>query len=240
LPFFGYLIFNIYIPAQGIYGYVMLASALVYLAVGLSILVVWRFYCVRKAKRRAFQVLGWIESLLSGQGHVANIKWDSSCSFSVPLRLREHTFRNATLRVHLIPRELPIQWIRAKVKDQQETLIFEADLDWAPPFSLELQACRLFARTRKDLTPDTPGWDFEQTTPFVLTTRKDWQKEITSVISSVLSCQERQFLSIAFSPESPHFTATLALDSISPTSPYRTEIFSSLRELATGASAPQV
>jgi hypothetical protein len=127
-----------------------------------------------------------------------------------------------------------------KLKKAQETVVFQADLDWAPPFTLELQSYRLFARTRKDLPPDAPGWDFEQTTPFVLTTRKDWQREITAVITSLLSCPERQFLSIAFSRQSPHFTATLALDSIAPSSTCRTEIFDSLRELATGASAPQI
>jgi len=218
----------------------MLAVALVYLAVGLALLVVWHFYYAQKAKRRALEVVGWIEELLRGQGHIASMRWESSSSFSLPLRLRAHTFHNAAVHVNLIPRELPLKWISAKFKDQPETLVFTADLDWTPPVSLELQSYRLFARSRKDLSPDTPGWNFEQTTPFVLTTRKDWQKEITSVISSVLSCQERQFLSIAFSPESPHFIATLALSSIAPDSPYRTEIFSSLRELATGASAPQV
>lgn len=140
----------------------------------------------------------------------------------------------------MMPRELPLNWLAGKIKNAQETLVFEADLDWAPPFSLELQSYRLFARTRKDLEPDAPGWEFEQVTPFVLTTRKDWQKEITGVITSLLSCPERQFLSIAFKRESPHFTATLPLDSIAPTSAARTEIFDSLRELATGASAPQV
>jgi hypothetical protein len=60
------------------------------------------------------------------------------------------------------------------------------------------------------------------------------------VISSLLSCPERQFLSIAFKRQSPHFTATMALDSIAPTSTCRSEIFDSLRELATGASAPQI
>jgi hypothetical protein len=128
----------------------------------------------------------------------------------------------------------------ARLKNRPETLVFEADLDWAPPFSLELQSYRLFARSRKELTPEAPGWDFHQTTPFILTTRKDWQKEITGVISSLLSCQERQFLSIQFRQESPHFTATLALDSIAPNSASRAEIFNSLRELATGASAPQL
>jgi len=237
---FRILNFDIYITVSGIYPMDMLAWALVYLAAGLVVLVVWHFYHTRRLRQRAFQILGWIEELLCGHGHVTNIKWEKSSSFSLPLRLQTHTFHNASLRVNLVPRELPLKWITAKLKEEQETLVFKADLDWAPPVNLELQSYRLFARSRKELSPDTPGWNFEQTTPFILTTRKDWQKEITSVISTVLSCQERQFLSIAFSPASPHFTATLSLDSIAPGSPYRNEIFSSLRELATGASAPQV
>ena len=218
----------------------MFGLALVYLAMAVAALFLGHFYYSRKCRQRSMEVLGWIEALLCGQGHVAGIQWQSTSSFCLPLRLRAHTFRNAILRVSLIPKELPLNWILRKLRKKQETLIFEADLDWAPPFSLELQSYRLFARSRKNLTAETPGWDFEQTTPFVLTTRKDWQKEITAVISSLLSCQDRQFLSIGFKQQSPHFTATLALDSISPSSTTRTEIFHSLRELAAGASAPQI
>ena len=218
----------------------MLGSVLVYVlyaVVGLAALFVWRFWSDRKMKRRAFEVLGWIDGLICGQGHVTGITWQGSSSFRLPLRLRSNTFRNASLRVKLISGRMPLL---AKLRDVQETLVFEADLDWAPPFSLELQSYRMFARTRKDLSPEAPGWQFEQTTPFILTTRKDWQKEVTSVISSLVSCPERQFLSIVFRRESPHFSATMALDSIAPSSSSRTEIFDSLRELATGASAPQV
>jgi hypothetical protein len=218
----------------------MVWPILAYVAIGVSALFVWHFCATRKSRQRAFEVLGWIEGILCGQGHVAGIKWEGASSFYVPLRLRSASFRNAGLRVHLIPTDLPFKWAFSKLKKTEETLVFEADLDWAPPFSLELQSYRLFARTRKDLQPETPGWQFEQTTPFILTTRKDWQKEITAVITSLLSCHERQFLSIAFCPESPHFTATLALDAISPASTSRTEIFDSLRELAAGASAPQI
>ena len=218
----------------------MFGLALVYLLVATSALLVWNYYFARKSKQRAFEVLGWIEALLCGQGHVAGIKWENSSSFHVPLRLRSNAFRNASLRVHLIPRELPLNWFIGRLKNAQETLVFEADLDWAPPFSLELQSYRLFARTQKHLQPEAPGWNFEQTTPFILTTRKDWQKEITAVIASLLSCHDRQFLSIAFRRQSPHFRATLALDSISPASTSRAEIFDSLRELAARASAPQI
>ena len=203
--------------------------------VGISAWFVWHFWNGRRMKRRAYEVLGWIDGLICGQGHVTGIVWQGSSSFRLPLRLRSNTFHNASLDVKLVPRKL-----LGRLRETQETLVFEADLDWAPSFSLELQNYRLFARTRKNLSPEDAGWQFEQVTPFILTTRKDWQKEVASVISSLVSCPERQFLSVVFRRESPHFSATLALDSIAPTAACRTEIFDSLRELATGASAPQV
>jgi hypothetical protein len=221
----------------------MVGSILVYVlcvALGLCALFVWHFCFARKSKRRALEVLGWIDSLISGQGCVETVTWHGSSSFQVPLHLHSNTFHDASLSVNLTPRELPLNWIWARFKSFQETIVFEADLDWAPPFSLELQTSRMFARTRKDLSPVGPGWEFEQTTPFILTTRKDWQKEITALISNLISCPDRQFLSVAFRPESPQFSAVLALDSISPASPCRTEIFDSLREIAAGASAPQI
>jgi hypothetical protein len=223
-----------------IYPTVMLGSALIYCALGASALFLWHFYFARRARKRAFEVVGWIEALLTGQGHMVGIEWESASSFQVPLRLRSATFRNPLLHVQLVPRELPLNWVMGKVRAQQELLTFKADLDLAPPFTLELQSYRLFARTRKDLKPEAPGWKFEQATPFVLTTRKDWQREITAVISNLLSAPEHQFLTVAFSRHSPHFSATLALNSIAPESQCRTEIFDSLRELATGASAPQI
>ena len=231
---------RIYIFRQCIYVEVMMGLVLLYLAIGASALFVWHFYHAHKLKQRAFEILGWIESLLGVNGHIAGLKWEGASVFHVPLRLRSNTFRNASLRVQMLPRELPLNWLAGKLRNEQETLVFEADLDFAPPFTLELQSYRLFARTRKDLPPEAPGWNFEQATPFVLTTRKDWQREITGVISSLLSCPERQFLSIVFRQRSPHFSATLALDSISPDSACRSEIFDSLRELATGASAAQL
>lgn len=221
----------------------MAGSILIYVlcaALAMCALFVWHFYFARKSRRRALEVVGWIDSLVSGQGYVETVTWHSSSSLQVPLYLGSNTFRNASLSVNLIPHESPLNWIWAKSKSFQETVIFEADLDWVPPFSLELQSSRMFARTRKDLSPEGPGWEFERTTPFILTTRKDWQKEITALISNVISCPDRQFLSVTFRPESPHFSAVLALDSISPASVCRTEIFDSLREIAAGASAPQI
>src|SRR5579864_671413 len=118
----------------------MLGLALVYLAVLIAALFLGHFYYSRRCKERSMEVLGWIDELLCGQGHIAGIKWQNSSTFSVPLRLRAHTFRNATLRVNLMPQNTPLNWVLRKLRDKQETLLFEADLDWAPSFTLELQS----------------------------------------------------------------------------------------------------
>lgn len=212
----------------------------VYALLGASAMLIWRFWQDRKTKRRACEVLNWTDTWISSQGQITGIRWEGPSSFRLPLRLHSSTFHNANLHIKLVPRHQPLSWVSAKLKNVQETLTFEADLDLAPPFKLELETYRLFARTRKDLSPETPGWEFEHATPFILTTRKDWQKEISSVISSLVSCPERQFLSVVFRRESPHFSATLALDSIAPSSLCRSDIFDAMRELATGASAPQI
>src|SRR5690242_13989732 len=121
----------------------MLVLALLYVAVALAALLAWHLYYARKSRKRAFEVLGWIEDLICGHGHVAGIKWQRASTIHVPVKLRVNAFHNASLNVNLIPRELPHKWAMAKIKKLQETLVFQADLDWAPPFSLELQSYRL-------------------------------------------------------------------------------------------------
>ena len=74
-------------------------------------------------QHHTFEVLGWIESLLSGHGHVAGLKWDGSSTFHVPLRLRSNVFHNASLHVHLIPKELPASWLIGKLKKGQGLVI---------------------------------------------------------------------------------------------------------------------
>lgn len=207
---------------------------------GISIFSLWYLYCVRAARSKATQVLGWIEGALAGHGHVAGIRWHAPSKFQVPVRLRSNVFREASLMVQMFPRELPLQWLMGRIRGQQETVTFEANLDLPPGFNLELHNYRLFARTRKNLEPEGPDWHFEQTTPFVLTTRADWQKEITSVIKSLLTSEDRKFLNVSFRRTAPHFIATLPLETITPSTPERAQMFNALRELATGASAPQV
>ena len=140
----------------------------------------------------------------------------------------------------MLPREFPLRWLLSHLHKEQETVTFEADLDLPPSFTLDLNNYRLYARTRKDLDPERPGWHYEQSTPFILTTRSDWRKEITGVITSLLSSGDRKFLNVSFRRTSPHFRAVLPLDAIAPGNPDRPQMFEALRELAARSSASQV
>lgn len=195
----------------------------------------WYWFAVRLNRRRAVEVLRWIEGALDGQGHVVGIRWITPSRFLVPLRLASG-FRQAAVMVQLPPLEMPFQWLAAKLHKQEETLTFQADLEFPPSFSLEVQNHRWFARTDKDLKPNGKGWNFEQSGPFVLTTRMDWQREMSGVVNSLVSCRAKEFHNVVFRKDSPHFSATVPLDSISPNALCRYEVFSSLRELATAAS----
>jgi len=209
------------------------------LLAGAALFSLWYLFCVRRARSRAIRVLGWIEGMLTGHGHVAGLEWQAASRFQVPIRLRSNIFREPSLTVQMSPREFPFRWLLARFRKEQETLTFEADLDFAPTFNLDLQNYRLYARTRKDLDPEEQGWHYEQTTPFILTTRADWRKEITDVIASLISA-DRKFLNVRFRRTSPHFTAILPLEAVTPANPDRSQMFDALRELAAGSSASQV
>jgi hypothetical protein len=200
----------------------------------------WYLYCVRWARNRAIQVLGWIEGTIHGHGHVAGLEWQAASRFQVPIRLRSNIFREASLVVQMFPREFPLRWLLSRLRTEQETVTFEADLDLAPGFSLDLHSYRMYARTRKDLDPERPDWQYEQTTPFILTTRSDWRREITGVITSLVSSGDRKFLNVSFRRTSPHFRAVLPLEALAPGNPDRPQMFEALRELAAGSSASQV
>jgi hypothetical protein len=217
----------------------MLALFALSLLAGAALFSVWYWYCIRRAKQRAIQVLGWIEGMLVGHGHVSGLEWCAPSRFQVPIRLRSNIFREPALTVQMCPREFPFRWLLARFRKEQETITFEADLDLPPSFNLDLQSYRLYARTRKDLEPEGRSWHYEQTTPFILTTRPDWRKEITDVIASLLSA-DRKFLNVTFRRTSPHFTAIMQLEAITPGNPDRSQMFDALCQLAAGSSASQV
>jgi hypothetical protein len=136
--------------------------------------------------------------------------------------------------VHLIPCEMPLRWLVSRLSGQRELLVFQADLDVPPAVSLHVHNFRWVASSK--ITGKTRSFAAERSGPFIISTRKDWQKEICSTMSSLAKGDNREFLDISFQRRSPHFCATLPVEAIAPGSPLRTSMFETMRELAASSS----
>ncbi len=197
----------------------------------------WYWLALRYNRRRAMQVLRWIECALGGQGQAAGVRWIAHSRFKVPLRLTCGVFHRASLLVDLTPYEMPLRWLVCRLNGQREVLIFQADLGLPPAFSLHVHNFRWFASSGKTAPRGQPSWGFEHSGPFVISTRMDWQKEISCAMSSLARGDNREFLDISFQRRSPHFSATLPLEAIAPGSPIRSCMLETMRELAASSSA---
>ncbi|HLJ88451.1 MAG TPA: hypothetical protein VKZ53_16645 [Candidatus Angelobacter sp.] len=213
----------------------MLYLAVIVSTCGLACLL-WYWLSVRYNRAKAVRVLRWIQAALAGQGHVVGIRWLAPSQFRVSLRLASTVFQRAWILVELAPRHKPLAWFHRR--RQPETLIFQADLDLPPAFSLDVHRFRWFARNGRKLPLDEVRWNFAKTVPCIITTRKDWQKEIAGAMTSLSGGNSYgDYLDISFQRKSPHFSVTLPLEAISPASPTRHYMLETMRELAANSSA---
>lgn len=195
----------------------------------------WYLWVRRSSHDRAIQVLHWIENSLGGYGHVTGIRWIDSETFDVPVRVSKNVFRKASFRIQVAPPELPLNWIWRRLRARKDELVFSADLDYQPRFAMKMHTQRWFARTRPDAVSDQEGWDFESCQPVVLTTRLDWQKEVTGMMQSLMACAYRENLNLEFRKSSPHLRVTMPLENIRVDSECR--ILELLKTVAQGVSA---
>lgn len=206
---------------------VLIAAALVAL---------WYAWFARSNRRRAVEVLQWIRTGFAGHAQILAVKWIGASRFHVRIRVASPLFQHSAIVVQLTPREFPISWMTTRFKKQQETLTFEADLDCAPSFNLEVHNHRWCGRTRRKYQRGQQ-FSIEQCGPFVLTTRNDWQREIMNMMTALLASRECDFLSVCFRRSSPHFSATVPLSALAPQTQCNMDIFDVLRDLAECASA---
>lgn len=210
------------------------ASLSISLAIGA--VAAWYLWVRRASRDRAIQVLHWIENSLGGYGHVTGIRWVDSETFDVPVRVSKNVFRKASFRIQVSPPELPLlDSLWRKLRARKDVLVFSADLDYQPRFAMKMHTQRWFARTKEGSATDDAGWDFESCAPVVLTTRLDWQKEVTGMMQSLMQCAHRENLDLEFRKSSPHLRVTMPLESIRPESECR--IFELLKTVAEGVSA---
>ena len=213
-----------------------MATLGILLIAAIALFIAWYSLSLRHKRKKAKEILRWIQSSLAGRGHVVGISWTSPSRFRVPLRLTCGVFQRAWVVVELHAQQTPIQWLFSKIKGGREVLKFQADLDCPPTFSLKMQNFRWFARSSKKSSIERPGWQFERLPTVMISTKPELQREIACTMTSLSKGESGNFLEVNFQRRSPHFSATLPLESLAPGSPARSYVLDAMRELAGSAA----
>ncbi len=198
----------------------------------------WYFLFAAYNRRRGAYALRWVQAACAGKGRVLDPCWLSSSRLHARLQFPSRSFENAHVTVRFRPRPLPVQWLVSCWKKQKETLTFEADLGGSPSFHLEVVRHRWSAHSRGVTARrrDQREWDVYEPGPVILTTRKHRKQDPTAELNTLMAVRQEDVLQVRFNPESPQFSATIALDAMDDP---RTAagFLTTLRELAAGASA---
>jgi hypothetical protein len=198
----------------------------------------WYGVFARYNRRKGTAALRWVQIACRGRGKVLDSVWSGNARLRARLQFPSRWFENAHLTVSLMPRALPVQWLVSCWRKQKETLTFEADLDCPPGFRLDVLNHRWCGRSSR-ASSDSAEWEIHRPGPVVLTTRAQWTQELTPVVNALMASREHHFVDVHFRPDSPNFSATVALDSLNDPDA-ASGFLTILRELAAGASAKQL
>jgi len=213
-------------------------TILIDVAAAAALLAVWYAGFIQYNRRRGLAVLDWIQAACLGKGRVLNLRWQASSSLlRATLHLSSRWFEDARLTIRLRPRPVPTSWILSRWRKQEETLTFEADMGFPPGFHMDVVRHRWSGHTSAKI-PKARNWTITRSTPVVLTTREDWPPELTPVVNALTSWRDKDFLSVRFNQKSPHFSATVTLQSLSDQDS-AAGLMGLFRELAASSSAKQ-
>ena len=208
-------------------------------AVTALVLVAWYVSFAHYNRRRGKALLEWVQAACLGKGRIQTSEWRASSSqLRAHLRLTSRWFEDIRLTISLLPRALPLQWVLSRWRKQGETLTFEADLGFPPHFSLDVIRRRWSGHSLRKASNETRVWTIARPGPVILTTKDDWPVELTPLINALTSWRDKDFLSVRFNPTSPHFTAIVALESLSDENT-AAALLGLFRELAMSSSAKQ-
>lgn len=197
----------------------------------------WYSCFVRYNRRRAANVLQWVQAACLGKGRLTDLEWQASSSrLKATLHLSSRWFEEARLTIKLLPRPLPVQWLLSRWREQEESLTFEADMGFAPGFHLDIIRRRWSGQTGPKKT--SRKWTVTRPGPVILTTKEDWPIELNPVVNALANWRDKEFVSVRFNQKSPHFTATVALENLSDQKA-AASLLGLFRELAASSSAKQ-
>jgi hypothetical protein len=204
--------------------------------IALLLVTIWYLGFLRYNRKKAQKLLHWMCAASEREGMVACVRWVSPSCFHLRLRFSAEGFREAHMKVQLLPREMPVSWLFSRWRGRQEALIFEADLACPPAFNLEVHNYRWRERAATRIQ-HSDSLTLVRTGPVVLTTRGDWQQDLTNMMHGLLASRDCNFERVEFRRHSPHFSATLPLKSLDLKGEGAAQLFEALHELAAGASA---
>ena len=139
------------------------------LVVALVFSFLWYAWFVHYNRRRAGNVLQWVQAACLGKGCVANLRWHAQSSrLKATLHLSSRWFEEARLTIRLLPRPLPVQWALSRWRQEQETLTFEADMGFPPGFRLDVVRHRWSGQTGAK-SSKTRAWAISRPGPVILT-----------------------------------------------------------------------
>ena len=216
----------------------MVRLLLIDVAGAVAVLALWYLLFASYNRRKGAAALRWVQSACSGKGRILDARWRGNSRLHARLQFPPHWFENARVTMKFRPRPLPVQWLMSCWSKQKETLTFEADLGGSPSFHLQVMRHRWCAHSR-GLTAqkkDEREWDMYRPGPIILTTRTHWKQDSAPELNALMAVRQQDVLQVSFRPESPQFTATLALDALADPGA-AAGFLTTLRELAAGASA---
>jgi hypothetical protein len=197
---------------------------------------VWYFGFTRYNYRLGIQALRRVSAACASEGSIVQARWLGSSRLQANLRFSTHWFERVRVTVRLCPRPIPFQWLLWLFRKQKETVTFEADLDYAPGFPLEVFRHNWFTHGNTALASDSHDWLISRHGPVVFTTRPQWTHELPPVVHTFMTSTGHSLLSVRLRSESPHLSATIALDTLCDQES-AAGFLTVLRDLAAGASA---
>jgi len=205
-------------------------------AASLIAIALWYFLFAAYNRRKGAEALRWVQSACAGKGRIFETRWHGTSKLFARVQFASRAFENARVTMKFRPRPLPLRWVMSIWHKQKETLTFEADLGGSPAFHLEVVRHRWCAHSKGvKAKRDEREWDVYEPGPVILTTRTHWKQDPTPEINTLMAVRQQDVLQVRFRPESPQFSATVALDALSDPKA-AASFLATLRELA-GASA---
>lgn len=194
----------------------MLRLLLIDVACAAAVLALWYVVFSAYNRRKGAVALRWVQSACASKGRIVESRWLGSSRLYARFRFPSRWFENARVTMKFRPRALPVQWLVSCCRQQKETLTFEADLDCTPAFHLQVFRHRWCARSRgvSSPRPGQRGWEVSEAGPIILTTRTHWKEDPTPELNALMAARQQNVLQVRFRPESPQFSATVALDSL--------------------------